>query len=85
MFNIFFWQAPGPAVDWNTLLGEKMNLKILELDEEKDRLVLSNRKNNFATKKQMNVSAPSLCRTKHRLVLQHGAVLGFPNAGRILT
>jgi hypothetical protein len=33
-----------------------MNLKILELDEEKDRLVLSNRKNAFNTRRQITVS-----------------------------
>ncbi len=52
-------QGPGPAVDWQTLLGETLNLKILELDEEKDRLVLSNRKNAFNTRRQINVSAAS--------------------------
>ena len=53
-------QGPGPSVDWNTLMGDTMNLKILELDEEKDRLVLSNRKNAFNTRRQITVSPLAL-------------------------
>jgi len=52
----FAVQGPGLNVDWNDLLGQGMELKILEADEEKDRLVLSNRKSNFATRRQLNVS-----------------------------
>lgn len=52
-------QGPGGTVDWEELVGQRMQLKILELDEEKDRLVLSNRKNNFSSRKlDYNVRAP---------------------------
>ena len=44
-------QGPGGTMDWEELVGQRMQLKILELDEEKDRLVLSNRKNTFSSRK----------------------------------
>ena len=48
-------------MDWEELVGQRMQLKILELDEEKDRLVLSNRKNTFSSRKiDYNVRARGL-------------------------
>ncbi|BDA46701.1 30S ribosomal protein S1, chloroplastic [Coccomyxa sp. Obi] len=79
-------QAPGPSIDWNTLLGEKMNLKILELDEEKDRLVLSNRKNTFATKKQMNLQVGEVVEGTVATLQPYGAfvTLGDDNVNGLL-
>lgn len=39
------------STNWEDYVGTTMSLKILEADEEKDRLVLSNRKNTFSSRK----------------------------------
>lgn len=58
-------QSPGlPHADFEELIGTEMTCKVLEADEEKDRLVLSNRKNAFGTRKiNHNVRLPAHLRS----------------------
>ena len=38
-------------MDWEELVGRMLQMKILELDQERDRLVMSNRKNTMQSSK----------------------------------
>lgn len=47
--NMFSLQGTGKSVDWNDLIGQTLQVKVLEADEEKDRLVMSNRQSSFGS------------------------------------
>jgi ribosomal protein S1 len=44
-------QGYGGTLDWEELVGKTLEMKILELDQERDRLVMSNRKNTMQSSK----------------------------------
>ena len=48
-------QSPGlQQVDFEELIGREMTVKVLEAMEDKDRLILSNRKTAFETNKKLS-------------------------------
>ena len=48
-------QSPGlPHVEFEDLIGQEMTVKVLEAIEEKDRLILSNKKTAFETNKKLS-------------------------------
>ena len=68
-------QSPGlPHVEFEDLIGQEMTVKVLEAIEEKDRLILSNKKTAFETNKKLSYTvglAPPLA--PHDQLREHSA------------
>ena len=73
-------QSPGlPHVDFEGLIGQEMTVKVLEAMEDKDRLILSNKKTAFDTNKKLSYTvrlAPPLCSAYGRETNRKGVPLG---------
>lgn len=78
-------QSPAlPHVDFEDLVGTHMLVKVLEAKEEEERLVLSNRKNAFGTKKlthNVGSCAQSHCTTDAVLTWSTYTLLGMLSQG----